>query len=42
MSGNFVPVVVPVGAGAGFSGVVDLLRGKALTHMGGQESMPTR
>ena len=34
----FVPVVVPIGDGAGFSGVVDLLSGKALTHMGGKES----
>ena len=41
LSGNFVPVVVPIGDGAGFSGVVDLLRGKALTHMGGQESPGT-
>ena len=41
LSGNFVPVVAPIGDGAGFSGVVDLLRGKALTHMGGQESTGT-
>ena len=38
LSGNFVPMVVPIGDGAGFSGVVDLLSGKAFTHMGGQES----
>ena len=38
LSGSFVPAVVPIGDGAGFSGVVDLLSGKALTHMGGQES----
>ena len=41
LPGSFVPVVVPIGDGAGFSGVVDLLRGKALTHMGGQESPGT-
>ncbi len=41
LSGSFVPVVVPIGDGAGFSGVVDLLSGKALTHMGGQESPGT-
>jgi len=41
LSGNFVPAVVPIGDGAGFSGVVDLLSGKALTHMGGQESPGT-
>lgn len=35
---NFVPVVVPLGAGTGFSGVVDLVAGKALTHAGGKES----
>ena len=38
LAGNFVPVVVPLGAGAGFSGVVDLVAGKALTHDGGKES----
>ena len=38
LAGNFVPVVVPLGAGAGFSGVVDLISGKALTHTGGKES----
>ncbi len=41
LSGSFVPAVVPIGDGAGFSGVVDLLSGKALTHMGGQESPGT-
>ena len=41
LPGSFVPVVVPIGDGAGFSGVVDLLRGTALTHMGGQESPGT-
>jgi elongation factor G len=41
LSGNFVPMVVPIGDGAGFSGVVDLLSGKAFTHMGGQESPGT-
>ena len=41
LSGNFVPLVVPIGDGAGFSGVVDLLSGKALTHMGGHESPGT-
>ena len=41
LSGSFVPVVAPIGDGAGFSGVVDLLSGKALTHMGGQESPGT-
>ena len=38
LSGSFVPVVVPIGEGAGFTGVVDLLSGKALTHMDGKES----
>ena len=38
LGGNFVPAVVPLGAGAGFSGVVDLVGGKALTHTGGKES----
>ena len=38
LSGTFVPVVVPIGDGAGFSGVVDLLNGKALVHMDGRES----
>jgi elongation factor G len=38
LAGNFVPVVVPTGAGGGFSGVVDLISGKALTHGGGKES----
>ena len=38
LAGNFVPVVVPIGAGDGFSGVVDLLSGKALSHTGGKES----
>lgn len=41
LPGSFVPVVVPIGDGAGFSGVVDLLRGTALTQMGGQESPGT-
>ncbi len=41
LPGSFVPVVVPIGDGAGFSGVVDLLRGTALTHIGGQESPGT-
>ena len=38
LAGNFVPVVVPLGAGDGFTGVVDLLGGKALSHTGGKES----
>ena len=38
LGGNFVPAVVPLGAGAGFSGVVDLVGGTALTHTGGKES----
>ena len=38
LNGTFVPVVVPIGDGAGFSGVVDLLNGKALVHMDGRES----
>ena len=38
LAGNFVPVVVPIGAGDGFAGVVDLISGKALSHTGGKES----
>ena len=38
LGANFVPVVVPIGAGAGFSGVVDLISSKALTHADGKES----
>lgn len=38
LAANFVPVVVPLGAGAQFSGVMDLLSGKALTHTGGKET----
>ncbi len=38
LPGTFVPVAVPIGAGAGFSGVVDLLRGTALVQDDGREA----
>ena len=39
LTGNFVPILIPIGQGSNFSGILDLLNSKTLSHTGSKEKI---